>query len=104
VREAYARGYAQLGDAECSVGIEIREGDPVEEMTVEARLYAARGLSWAAGNHDAVVRYIECTLAEAYPGRAYFVETEEAGRGVQVYDPRDFVKTRCDCPCTEARE
>ncbi len=32
-----------------------------------------------------------------YPDRAYFIETEKDQRGVQVYDPRDFVKHRCEC-------
>jgi len=106
MREMYARGYASESrvegvevDIEATVGIQIREDDDVDELTNYARQLAKRGLSWGYGNHVAVVGYIENTLATDYPDRAYFIETEEAGKGVQVFDPRDFVKERCVCPC-----
>ena len=100
MREMYARGYADRGDVEVTLGIEIREDD-VEALTIEARSFARRGLNWGGGNHIEVVREIERHLAEFYPDRAYFIETEEDGKGVQVFDPRDFVKERCECPCTK---
>jgi hypothetical protein len=97
MREMYARGYHDAGDVEATVGIEVRPGDDVEQATIDAKDYAARGLGFGGSNHDAVVRFIEVCVKEHYPDRAYFIETEEAGRGVQVYDPRNFVKERCAC-------
>lgn len=33
------------------------------------------------------VEYVETQIQGRYPDRAYFIETEEDGKGVQVYQP-----------------
>lgn len=86
-REAYARGAAVLRDVECHPGLEIREGDDVDEMTHDLQRIAAEALRRWYGNHIEVVRQVEEAILECWPGRAYFIETEEDGRGVQVYQP-----------------
>lgn len=88
-REMYARGYATLKDMECTVGIEIRTGDDVDQATVDARDYAHRALCFGGGNHLGICLFVEVCIKEHYPepDRAYFIETEEDGRGVQVFQP-----------------
>ena len=96
-REIYARG-AAYEDAfgpsmECHPGIEIREGDDVEELTHWLQATASRALQRWGGNHLETVRQVEEAVLETYPGRAYFIETEEEGRGVQVYQPYGMPRT-----------
>lgn len=93
-REAYARGWVQDGDVECSVGIEIREGDDVDELTQYAKLFALEALAAHGGNHTLVVDAIELRIIFRYAGRAYFVETDEEGRGVQVFQPFGLPRDR----------
>jgi hypothetical protein len=99
MREMYARGYADNDTIACeaTVGIEIKGGDDVDQVTRHARFFASCGLGWGGGDHAAVVKRIEELIELKYPGRAFFVETEEDGKGVQVYDPRGFIKERCEC-------
>lgn len=96
--ERYARGEAHLRELSIHPGVEYRDGDDVDEMT-HAIQAAGRQvlLSWG-GNHVEAAEEMREWIEFNYPGRAYFVETEEDGRGVQVYDPRNFVKERCNCP------
>jgi hypothetical protein len=88
-REAYARGagYNEAAGTECHPGLEIREGDDVDLLTHWLQAHANRAVDRWGGNHLEVVRQVEEAILEAYPGRAYFIETEEDGRGVQVYQP-----------------
>ncbi len=82
--ERYARGWAELAGVECHPGLEIRDGDDVEDLTVYVQTYAANALSLHGGNHTAVAEYVERNFQLDYPGRAYFIETEEDGRGVHI--------------------
>lgn len=88
-REAYARGAAisKDGQVECHPGMEIREGDDVDLLTHWLQMWAQRALDRWGGNHLELCRHVEEAILESFPGRAYFVETEEDGRGVQVYQP-----------------
>lgn len=93
-REAYARGWVQRGDVECSVGVEIREGDDVDDMTRWVKRFAWTALALHGGNHSALVKAVEWRVKYRYPGRAYFVETEEDGKGVQVFQPFGLPRDR----------
>lgn len=86
-REAYARGYVKQSGVECTVGIEIADGDDVEMMTIDAKVLGEFALLNFGGNHMRVTDYVEHGIRANYPGRAYFIETEEDGKGVQVYQP-----------------
>ncbi len=99
MREAYARGYAdsEVLGVEVTVGIALRPGDDIASLSRHARFFAICGLGAGEGDHMKVVARVEELLEMKYPGRSYFVETEEDGKGVQIYDPRDFVKERCLC-------
>lgn len=97
VREAYARGEAIIDGVSCHPGIEYRDGDDVATIRDDAQWFAKRALLCCGSNHEALVDYVEKRIKTIYPGRAYFIETEENGKGVQVFDPGDFVKERCRC-------
>lgn len=83
-REAYARGHAVIAGFECSVGIEWR-GEPVDSLSAWAETIATAGAHH--GDHARAVRHVEAIIVDLYPERAYFVETERAGAGVQVFQP-----------------
>lgn len=103
--ERYARAAwvdSQTG-IELHPGVEYRAGDDVEQMTVDLQFMAQRAF-WATGaNHVALADRVCQAIKYKWPDRAFFIETEENGRGVQVYDPKDFVKERCNCPCTRRK-
>ena len=85
-REYYAR--ATVGsDVECSIGLEVRSGDDVEQLTWDLKAIATAALTIHGGHHQDVAAYVELKLLRNWKGRAYFIETEEDGRGVQVYQP-----------------
>lgn len=95
-REAYARALAvhQVRTdtgykiwVECHPGLEIMEGEDVDQLTHEIQAIARQAVVRWGCNHLEVVRQVEEAFKERYPGRAYFIETEEDGRGVQVYQP-----------------
>jgi hypothetical protein len=107
MREAYARGYASapMHALEVTVGIELRDDDEPRDIisTAHAIAYNVMNeteLTMAERAGSAIRRIEECYGSER---RAYFVEVEDDGRGVQVYDPRDFVKERCTCACAGNR-
>lgn len=95
--ERYARGEAKVGEISCHPGVEYRDGDDVDEMTHNIQDAALKFVKIWYGNHTKLAEVMRWWIETNYPGRAYFVETEEEGRGVQVYDPKDFVKERCRC-------
>ncbi len=97
MREAYFRAAAELYDMEATVGLEMREGDDADETTAVLKMVCGAALTFFRKDHVLVAADIEQWVLHNYPGRAYFIETEDDGKGVQVYDPRDFVKTRCVC-------
>ena len=84
-REAYARGYAERGGFECSVGIEWRDGDDIDGLSRIAHEIADYSAEW--GRHDLATTSAEDKITAHWPGRAYFIETERDGQGVQVYQP-----------------
>lgn len=102
MKETYARAEVIHGTGTkdafcCSPGIEVREGDDIADITRRLKLTTGIVLWGHAPDHAAVVKTLEKWFRRAFPGRAYFIETEQDGCGVQVYDPRDFVKERCAC-------
>jgi hypothetical protein len=100
MRECYARGeFLREDGMGATAGIEVREGDDVEELGFNIRVTCGHALFRWGGNHIEVARHIEEWIKSTHPGRAFFVETDEEGLGVQVFDPRDFVKERCTCAC-----
>lgn len=92
MREAYARGYAVDGDFEVTAGLELRDDDP-EGLSWYVRCLCE--LATRKGDHRGAAEYLEGVFFLDYPDRAFFIETERDGFGVQVYDPRGFVKERC---------
>jgi hypothetical protein len=97
MREAYARGYAVAGEWEVTLGIETRGGDDVSDIVCIARGMCREALEVFKGSHAHLVHDIERQLHYYYPDRAYFIETEEDCKGIQVYDPKGFIKERCPC-------
>lgn len=93
-RETYARGYASEAGFDCTVGIEIRPGDDVEVWTEAARSLALHGAKIAS--HRDTPRSIESIIRMIYGGdtRAYFIETEHNGGGVQVFQPFGVPRNR----------
>lgn len=89
-REAYARATVSLRGVECSPGVEIRPGDDVDEMTHDIQFIATEALREFGGNHMELEACVEACITDLWPGRAYFVETEEEGRGVQVFSPYEL--------------
>lgn len=48
---------------------------------------------------ESLVYAVSNALQKHWPYRAYFIEVGDEDEWVQVFDPKDFVKERCDCPC-----
>jgi hypothetical protein len=90
-REVYVRGHAEVDGVECHPGLEYRDGDSVDYLSSLLQNWARRAIrSWnvpGCVNHMEIMRQVEECILEEFPGRAYFIETEEEGRGVQVYQP-----------------
>ncbi len=82
---------------ECHPGLEIRPGDDIDRLTLDIKLIALAAMANQKNDHERIVMEVEAAIKSRWPDRAYFIETEEDGKGVQVYDPRDFVKARCEC-------
>lgn len=102
MRECYARGEFFHDNGVCATaGVEVREGDDVENIGFEIRITCGYAVARWNRRHLEIARQIEEWIKEKHPGRAYFVETDEEGKGVQVFDPRDFVKARCTCACAD---
>lgn len=99
MRECYVRAEGIHGNFSVVPGVQFFETESDEQVQK-----MAEHLKWAAGvvawghdpNYCAAFRAMEKWILAKYPGRAYFVEVDN-GTGVQVYDPRDFVKERCEC-------
>jgi hypothetical protein len=96
-REIYARGMASFGDMEVHPGLELREGDDVDHLTNWLQRQAAFAAARWEDNHLEICRQVEERILEVYPGRAYFIETEKEGRGVQVYQPFGMPREEKSC-------
>jgi len=87
-REAYARGYACDDQDEITIGIEFREDeDDAHNMPYLARTWANEALSYCGFSFLEAVKFLEKKVQQVYPDRAYFIETERDGEGVQVFQP-----------------
>jgi hypothetical protein len=91
VRERYARTWVTQEGDEISIGLEWRDDDELAFFTIVLKALAQRVLnaySLADGDfHELAVDHIERWMDEHYPDRAFFVETERQGMGVQVFQP-----------------
>lgn len=99
-REAYARGYAEVDGFEVTVGVEWRT-EPIASFARWVEMVAREAAALA--DHATSTRHVENIVTSTYPDRAYFVETERAGAGVQVFQPfgmpRNAAPERTnDCP------
>lgn len=83
---------------ECIPGLEWRTGDDLGSITEDLQ-DSAKEFSRSHDHLQASGDMVGWIMSN-YPDRAYFVETEKYGCGLQVYDPRDFVKERCHCGTT----
>lgn len=93
-REAYARSYFTHNGFEVSVGIELRPGDNVRTMGIDGRAMAADALRHQGPDDERVAMEVEAMIRRKYPSRAYFIETESYGSGVQVFQPYGLPRTR----------
>ncbi len=98
-REAYARGYADEGDVEVTVGIELRDDDDFTGETWYAKRLCKIALNLYSSDLQSAAAYVEGRLLVDRPGRSYFVEVERDGGGVQIFDPVGWLKARCTCRC-----
>lgn len=90
-REQYIRAWVQLDGLEVHVGVEYKDGDDVAEMADLCMDFM--GIAFEASSEDEdVVMQVEQMLQHEWPDRAYFLETERAGRGVQVFQPYGLPK------------
>jgi hypothetical protein len=88
-REQYATGLAERGGVSVTVGIyyEVPETEDIEELTYTAQRFGQHALDVYGGNHVDVVEEVSSLVEAEYSGRPFYVETDEKGRGVQVYQP-----------------
>lgn len=89
-REQYA-----VGEVEHPNGLSVTVGifydtpihEDIEELTYTAQGFARTALDVWGGNHVGVSESVQDVMDREYPGRPFYVETRESGRGVQVYQP-----------------
>lgn len=86
-REAYARASYTQDGFEVHPGVELLDGDDVERMTVLLQDIASAALRTQGPHRLHVAQHVETRIRREWPDRAYYVETEADGRGVQVYQP-----------------
>lgn len=88
-REQYAVGEAERDGVTITVGIfyNVPITDDVGDLAREAQHFGRIALEVWGGNHEGASRSVEVMLDQEYPGRPFYVETREDGRGVQVYQP-----------------
>jgi hypothetical protein len=98
VREAYAKVAIVHEGVEYVAGLEWRESDNFErlrkqlESAVRCQLYP-RDVNLV---YPTRAKAIEQQIVYQWPDRAYFLEVGVDSEWAQVYDPRGFVKERCD--------
>ena len=89
-REVYARAWVTyLPGVEMSVGVAIRNesGPEIREMTMRLYELAFDALFRGMDVYTDAPAYVEQKIHEYWVGRPYFIESEEDGRGVQVFQP-----------------
>lgn len=88
-KEQYAVGEAERGGLDITVGIfyEPADGEDIDALARYAQMIGQLALAGCGGNHMCSTGLVEETLETKYPGRPFYVETREKGRGVQVYQP-----------------
>lgn len=88
-REHYAVGAAERYGVSATIGIsyEASGEDDVAALTYYAQKLARLALVAHGGNHAAISALVQLSLDMDYPNRPFYVETDEEGRGVQVYQP-----------------
>lgn len=105
-REQYAVGESERNGVSVTVGIyyEVPITEDIEDMTHTAQRFGWAALMVAGGNHVEVVDLVQKYVETKYPGRPFYVETDERGRGVQVYQPYGMPRDRTTLdvkPCPE---
>lgn len=85
-RESYAREALVRPSHEVVVGIELRDSDDIADVRLAIHTEVFR---WLPNLDDlGVAREVERRVAEAFPGRYWFVEVGDRERSwVQVYQP-----------------
>lgn len=106
MRESYARYSWRIIGMEISVGLQWNKGESVRALWRLMRDTIALSLSRTRSvEADDMTLAVEEALRRDFPDRAYFIEVSDGDeQWTQVYDPRDFVKERCDCPCKSRAE
>ncbi len=83
-REAYIRGCASAEAYDCHIGLEWRTGDDVPALAEWVRELAFEALFGNVDRgHEQIVRHAEYYILQRWPARAYFIETDIDGCGVQ---------------------
>lgn len=88
-REQYVVGESERNGVSVTVGIyyKVPVVENIEEMTHMAQRFGWAALMVTGGNHKQVVDLVQKYVETKYPGRPFYVETDEKGCGVQVYQP-----------------
>lgn len=96
----YARCSIESNGAEYIAGVELRDDDNYVQFSRKLRGVMHSALySESPVVHLSAAHAVEFALKSAFPERAYFIEVGNDDDWVQVYDPRGFVKERCECRC-----
>lgn len=93
-REAYVRVSYMRAGFEVHPGVELCDGDSVDAMMDLLGAFAEAAHRTQGPHHVHVTQHMEALIAKEWPERAYFIETESARGGVQVYQPFGMPRNR----------
>lgn len=83
-----------------SAGVEIagETGSAIREMCTRLWELSFDALNRGMDVYTDAPAYVEQKIHQYWPGRAYFIESEEDGRGVQVFQPWGIPKDHVAVP------
>ncbi len=85
--ERYVRASANCFGTEVHAGLELRHDDNFDQLAAWLQGVAKTSLMYGRDNHVTICRHAEAAITIAYPGRAFFIESEIDGKGQQIYQP-----------------
>lgn len=88
-REQYATGLAVSGNVGVTVGISYEDAtaSDVAALADTAQRFGRVALASWGSQHTEIVATVQALVDRYYPNRPFYVETDEDGRGVQVFQP-----------------
>jgi|SRR6185369_10106874 len=93
--EQYARAWPTYKDMECCPGLQSTDEDN-DGLADELFAIALHAMKTFYPDKVAVKNRVMNYLQHYYPGKAFFCEVAVNDRGIQVYDPKGYVKERCN--------